>query len=79
MYLTIFNSALQAEIKSADRVFWSCFPTENHMWPAKPYSAMTGKSRSAKEYTNVWLIIHYLNFDSVTLYHVCSPQLEIVN
>jgi len=49
------------------------------MWPAKPYSAMTGKSRSAKEYTNVWLVIHYLDFDSEALYYVYSPHLEIVN
>jgi len=40
---------------------------------------MAGKSRSAKEYIYVWLVIHYLDFDSVTLYYVCSLQLEIVN
>jgi len=34
---------------------------------------------SAKEYINVWFVIYYLDFDSVTLYYVCSPQLEIVN
>jgi len=26
------------------------FSAENHTWQAKPYSAMAGKSRSAKEY-----------------------------
>jgi len=46
---------------------------------AKPYSAMTGKSRSAKEYIYVWLVIHYLDFDSVEPYYVCSLQLEIDN
>jgi len=30
-------------LKSAHRVFLSCFPDENHTWQAKPYSAMTGK------------------------------------
>jgi len=37
------------------------------------------KSRSAKENINIWLVIHYLDFDSVTPYDVCSPQLKIVN
>jgi len=37
------------------------------------------KRRSAKEYIYVWLVIHYLGFDSVVPYNVCSPQLEIVN
>jgi len=40
---------------------------------------MAGKSSLAKEYINYWLVIHYLNFDSVAPYYVCSPQLEIVN
>jgi len=40
---------------------------------------MTGKSCSAKEYTYVWLVIHYLDFDSVALYYECCPQLEIVS
>jgi len=80
-------------LKSADHVFmpptklcpkdtflvWSCFPAKNHMWQAKPYSAKAGKSPSAKEYIYVWLVIHYLDFDSVAPYYVCSPQLEIVN
>jgi len=34
---------------------------------------------SAKEYIHVWLVIHYLDFDSVAPYYVCSPQLEFVN
>ena len=73
-YLTLL-----CRLKSASHVFWSCFPAENHTWHTKPYSAMAGKSRSAKEYIYVWLVIHYLDFDSVTLYYVCSLQLEIVN
>ena len=47
-------------------------------WQTKLYLAMAGKSRSAKEYTNVSLVIRYLDFDSVAPYYVCSPQLEIV-
>jgi len=34
---------------------------------------------NVKEYRNVWFFIHYLDFDSVTPYDVCSLQLEIVN
>jgi len=45
LYLTTL-----CRLKSADRVFWSCFPAKNHTWQAKPYSAMAGKSCSAKEY-----------------------------
>ena len=66
-------------LELADRVFGPCFPAENHTWQAESYSAMAGKSRSAKEYTNAWLDIHYLDFDSIAPYYVCSPQLEIVN
>jgi len=36
-------------------------------WLVKPYLAMAGKSRSAKEYIRVWLVIHYLDFDSVPI------------
>ena len=52
-------------LKLADRVFGPCFPAENHTW-----QAMAGKSRSAKEYTNAWLDIHYLDFDSIAPYYV---------
>jgi len=43
------------------------------MWQAKPYLAMTGENLSAKEYIYVWPVIHYLDFDSVAPYYVCSP------
>ena len=65
LYLTTIRRLI-----SADRVFWSCFPAENHTQQAKPYSAMTGKNRSAKEYTYDWHVIHYLDFDSVAPYYV---------
>jgi len=41
------------------------------MWQAKPVKG--------PQLTTVWLVIHYLDFDSVAPYYVCSPQLEIVN
>jgi len=40
---------------------------------------MTGKSRSAKEYIYVWLVVQYLDFDSIAPYYVCnlnSSQLQ---
>ena len=69
LYLTTL-----CRLKSADRVFWLCFPAKNHTWQAKPYSPMT-----EKEYIYVWLVIHYLDFDSVEPYYECSQQLEIDN
>ena len=44
------------------------------MWQGKPYLV-----KGAKEYKTVWFVIHYLDFDSIAPYYVCSQQLEIVN
>jgi len=73
---TLIYLTTLCRLNSADRVFWSYFPAENHTWQAKPYSAMTGKSRSAKEYLYVWIVFHYLDFDSEEPYYVCRPQLH---
>jgi len=44
--------------ESADRV-------SSHVFSPKAVFGQDRKSRSAKEYINVWHVIHYLDFDSV--------------
>ena len=55
-------------LKSADRVFWSCFPVEKSHVASKAVFSYDRKSCSAKDCTNVWLVIHYFDFDSVAPY-----------
>ena len=64
------NNALTAEIS------WSCFLV---MFSCRKLHMASKPCRSAKECIYVWLVIHYLDFDSVALYYVCSLQLEIIN